>query len=143
MEEIMNNLDWETFDQFRQINADFLVFGHKFREFFPQMGSSQQMKSSLQTLDFDPVQPNGMTLSGDQSIHDQALIQQEGVEYSDCNEGEGSYDPMPELSSRDITSSMLMNVLALVSRRLITTEGGWLGLAPEEVQKGDVVANLY
>jgi hypothetical protein len=56
------------------MNADFLVFGHKFREFFPQMGSSQQMKSSLQTLDFDPVQLNGMTLSGDQSIHDQALI---------------------------------------------------------------------
>jgi hypothetical protein len=50
---------------------------------------------------------------------------------------------MPELSSRDITSYMLMNVLALASRRLITTEGGWLGLAPEEVQKGDVVANLY
>jgi hypothetical protein len=42
-----------------------------------------------------------------------------------------------------IASDMHLTVLALTGRRLITTSGGYLGMAPEEALKDDVIAILY
>jgi hypothetical protein len=45
--------------------------------------------------------------------------------------------------ANQIASDMHVAVLALIGRRLITTTGGYIGLAPEEVLKNDVIAILY
>ena len=37
MEAITQNVSWEVFDQFRQTNAEFPIFGHNLRDFFPGM----------------------------------------------------------------------------------------------------------
>jgi hypothetical protein len=105
METITQNVSWEAFEQFRQTNAEFPVFGFKFREFFPGMFREQGMYS-----------------------------------------GEGQSDR--ELRQNDdlanqIASDMHVAVLALIGRRLITTTGGYIGLAPEEVLKNNVIAILY
>jgi hypothetical protein len=42
-----------------------------------------------------------------------------------------------------MASDMHLVVLALPGRKLMTTIKGYLGLAPEEVLKGDVIAVLY
>jgi hypothetical protein len=42
-----------------------------------------------------------------------------------------------------MASDMHLVVLALTGRRLVTTSTGYLGLAPAEVLKGDVIAVLY
>jgi hypothetical protein len=95
MQNITQNLCWEAFDQFRHTNANFSIFGHKFRDFFPKMQSSSNDRRREDELTWECV------------------------------------------------SAMLIAVLALIGRRMITTTGGYLGLAPEEVQENDVVAILY
>jgi hypothetical protein len=91
MHYITRNLWWETFDRFRQTNAEFSIFGQKLREFFP----TTQGRYSEQHLTVNHA-------------HD-----------------------------------MLLSVIALLARKLITTKSGYLGLAPEQVQKDDLVAILF
>ncbi|KUJ13791.1 uncharacterized protein LY89DRAFT_147261 [Mollisia scopiformis] len=95
MDSITQNLCWESFDRFRHTNANFSIFGHRFRDIFPKM-----------------------------------QISSEGTSQEDD-------------STRECASAMLIAVLASIGRRLVTTTGGHLGLAPEEVQEHDVVAILY
>ena len=42
--------------------------------------------------------------------------------------------------TRENAQDMLISVLALINRRMISTIGGYLGLAPEEVQENDVIS---
>jgi hypothetical protein len=107
MDTITQNVSWEIFDQFRQTNAEFPIFGHNLREFFPGM----------------------------RDLHNREVY---------------SYRGQPDnklLQKADFTnqvaSDMHLVVLALVGRRLITTTGGYLGLAPEEVRESDFVGILY
>ncbi|PVH69950.1 hypothetical protein DL98DRAFT_149793 [Cadophora sp. DSE1049] len=93
---ITQNLSWEPFDRFRHTNASFSVFGHMFRDFFPDMNSASNRR------------PGG-----------------------------------EDVLTKEAAGDMLISVLALLSRRLITTKEGFLGLAPEEAQKSDVIAILY
>jgi hypothetical protein len=97
MEEVMESSSWETFDKFRQTNANFSIFGNKFRDFFPDTRNN-----------FD-----GQLC--------QRLMSPE----------------------KEIIFDMHVTVLALIGRRMITTSGGYLGLAPEEVLENDVIAILY
>jgi hypothetical protein len=95
MQKITQNLCWESFDSFRQTNANFFIFGHKFQDFFPKMQTST------------------------------------------------TYEQIEDEFEKESVSNMLIAVLALIGRRLITTQGGYLGLAPEEVQENDAIAILY
>lgn len=52
-------------------------------------------------------------------------------------------DEALEIFHVGISSSMITSVISLVGRRLITTTHGYLGLAPEAVQKGDLIAIVY
>jgi hypothetical protein len=104
LKNITTNGSWETFDQFRQTNAEFPIFGYKFREFFPSMRS-----------------PYGSFYLKESGKEERQYI---------------------ELTS-EIAPDMHVTVLALIGRRLITTTGGYMGLAPEEVLKDDVIAILY
>lgn len=85
-----DSLSWEAFDQFRQTNAHFSIFGHPFGSFFPEIKSW------------------------------------DGLGLTDIN-----------------TQSMKLSTLSLIGRRLITTETGFLGLAPEAAERGDFVAIVY
>jgi hypothetical protein len=54
-----------------------------------------------------------------------------------------SKDPEYAELLNQMAFDMHLVVLTLNRRRLVTTSGGYLGLAPEEVRKGDVIAVLY
>ncbi|EPE27442.1 hypothetical protein GLAREA_04233 [Glarea lozoyensis ATCC 20868] len=92
MQAVLSTYRWELFNGFRNINAEYLVFGRKFRDFFP---------------------PNFRE----------------------------SY-PGPDLTTGH-AREMLISSIALVGRRIIATKGGYIGLLPEQVQIGDVIAILF
>jgi hypothetical protein len=52
-------------------------------------------------------------------------------------------EPHNDKLGRENFWAMLITVIASISRKMITTSEGHLGLAPEEVQEDDVVAILY
>jgi hypothetical protein len=51
--------------------------------------------------------------------------------------------PPPPLLNEDVTHDMKLSVLTLTGRRLVSTQSGYIGLAPEAVPSGDVVAIIY
>jgi len=110
MQNITRSPFWESFDRLRQTNAEFSIFGHSFREFFPSAQKYNRPIISLEplTVQLCPLGP-------------QPPIE---LEYGD-----------PE----DVARA----TLAFVGRRMVTTEGRYLGLAPDAVQKGDVIAIVY
>jgi hypothetical protein len=95
MGNVIKNPFWESFDRFRQTNAEFSIFGHSFRDFFPKM--------------------------------------------PDVRDGKAD----PEILSKEIGRDMATCVLTVVGRRIMTTKSGFLGLAPEALQKGDEIAVIY
>ncbi len=104
---------WEAFDRFRHTNADFEIFGHQLRDFFPNMREYVRPMSSRKK----PTLWN----------HPDNIPEKDHYQ-RDLNENDGW--------------NMSLSALALVGRRLVTTDQGYLGLAAEAVQEGDVVAIL-
>lgn len=104
---------WEAFDRFRHTNADYQIFGHYFRDFFRDMR--------------EYVRP--MMFLGPRTNWD----------YSDQPDDD-YYQAVP-LGPH--ARNMSLSVLALVGRKLATTEKGLLALVPEEAREGDRVAVLY
>lgn len=104
---------WEYFDKFRQSNADFLVFGHSLRAFFP-------------------ARPRGD--SGNELFR-QTETARDFYAQNCCDE-------TTYTSGGRHTDNMRLAAVALQGRRLLTTHCGFLGLAPEEVVVGDTIAVL-
>ncbi|KAE8442962.1 hypothetical protein EG329_002500 [Mollisiaceae sp. DMI_Dod_QoI] len=115
MRNITTNSSWETFDQFRHTNAEFSIFGHRFRDFFPHMRRCTDALSSASNPSFElPMlrsRPDGM-------IQDIEL-------------------------SEEVCNNMKLSMLTLFGRKLVTTAKGYLGLTPEEVREGDLIAIIY
>lgn len=100
----------EAFDHFRQPNAEFNVFGHRFQDLFPTLRSYI------------------------------------GVRMAWANEeppAAGRWDHPPELSVAHMISIKISGEMTLPGRKLVTTETGFLGLAPEATSEDDVVVVLY
>lgn len=108
---------WQYFDRFRQSNASFSIFGVVFKEFFPNIN---------------------VTCSGlaayDKRLYWESLIIDCG---SNLQSGDNSYT-----FSETHASNLRRATIAIQHRRLCTTDTGFLGLAPDEVEVGDTVAIL-
>ena len=104
---------WEAFDRFRHTNAEFNIFGHHFRDFFPNMREyvRPMMFWKPPTLWDYPDRPDENYYSAD--------------------------------LTGDHARNMSLSVLALVGRKLATTMNGYLALVPEEASEGDRVAVLH
>ncbi|KAF4633396.1 hypothetical protein G7Y89_g4717 [Cudoniella acicularis] len=106
---ITSSNHWNPFDQFRQTNTHFSIFGHGLSSFFPHMS--------------DYVFPNIDWAASDLPLQPQP---EDGI-YLHWLDEKDAYD-------------MKLCEVSLHGRRLITTEMGWLGLAPEMVKVGDALA---
>jgi hypothetical protein len=104
---------WEAFDRFRHTNADYKIFGHCFRDFFPNMR--------------EYVRP--------------MLFWKPPTLWDYPNRPDHNYY-LRDLTEDD-ARNMSLSALSLISRRLVTTSTGYLGLAPEEAHNGDKVGVLY
>jgi len=103
---------WETFDRFRQTNADFDLFGHPLRDFFPAMHLYQSR------MPFDSPWSTGSTDRPNNNSH------------------------QPDRLTDQDEHNVALTVLALAGRRLVTTVTGYMGLVPEDTCEEDVIAVL-
>lgn len=106
---------WRKFERFRQTNALFSIFGYSLRDFFAS--PNEPLVESISQLfpQDDHSVKETITPQGNNQIR-----------YS---------GDMPDLIS--------VAAIGLHARTMITTTTGFLGLAPEEVKIGDVVAILF
>ncbi|QDS77753.1 hypothetical protein FKW77_004831 [Venturia effusa] len=105
---------WKEVDRFRQTNASFSIFGHPFKDLFPDM--RQYRVESLPVI-------NNACLPGQE------------------NPVPRKHTPH-ELTEHHFRNMRIANV-GLRGRRLITTKTGFLGLAAKQVDVDDVIAVLY
>jgi hypothetical protein len=54
-----------------------------------------------------------------------------------------NFGPDADIEISGSIPSMTSCIISLIGRKLITTTNGYLGLAPESVQKGDVISIVY
>ncbi|KAH7351369.1 heterokaryon incompatibility protein-domain-containing protein [Rhexocercosporidium sp. MPI-PUGE-AT-0058] len=115
LKNIISSPCWEPFERFRQANADYSIFGFKFRDFFPVMDYPGQGNK-----DVDGIASSASPIELPTIISDHAM----------------------ELDGNDALV-MKRTTLTLEGRRLITTKSGYLGTAPEAVMKGDLLAIFF
>lgn len=103
---------WKRFEQFRQSNANFLIFGHNLRDFFPARTSVDQDSDCF----FRERERSDIPLT--------------------------DFEANSDSTGDSHATNIKLTAVALQGRRLITTHCGYLGLAPEEVSSGDTIAVL-
>jgi hypothetical protein len=153
---------WQSFDRFRQTNANFIISGWRLRDFFPQklvpdlsnpFGSLNQ-DSELRGLEVAPRSAG----YNDASFADSNMGGQSELFTEDNNNEQSDENqtfivsPQPEAlipghvkyatTYEDHLWNLQLTAVALRNRRLFTTHTGLLGLAPDEIQEGDTVAVL-
>ncbi|KAK0113332.1 hypothetical protein ONS96_014197 [Cadophora gregata f. sp. sojae] len=105
---------WLPFRRFREVNANFPIFGFSFRDFFPIL---QQHRERMENEGGGPLNK---------------------YEYLP----RVNQDEPRELDGNDALV-IKRTTLTLQGRRLITTRNGYLGTAPEAALRGDVLAIIY
>lgn len=112
---------WRYFDRFRQTDAQFAVFGFTCKLFLTHAWKEDLVSSSV-----------------DDRSHMYPIY---GFRHTDCVRPLGTGD-LENRYTNHHASNLRRSSVALQNRRLITIRTGFLGLAPNEVRIGDIVAIL-
>lgn len=118
MEDIIESPLFESFDRFRQTNAEFDVLGYPLCHFFPHMSMKSNKSFLGPSTDVEAI---------------------EGASSSEKLNGE---QVLGNKLTRDDHHNMILTVIALQQRRLATTKTGHLALVPDNTNADDVIALL-